>query len=47
MDDPYEPPRKPELRLNTQSSSVEESIQAVLTLLADRGLGPGPGPGLG
>lgn len=35
---PYEAPVEPELRLDTSSQSVEESVEAVLQLLRERGL---------
>ena len=38
IDDPYEPPEHAELRLRTDQLSVEESVQAVLRLLDERGI---------
>jgi adenylylsulfate kinase len=38
VDDPYEVPERPELRIATQGRSVEESADAVAALLAERGL---------
>jgi adenylylsulfate kinase len=38
VDDPYEAPIDPELRLDTSRQSVEESAAAVLALLGERGL---------
>jgi adenylylsulfate kinase len=38
IDDPYEPPEHPELRLRTDQLSVEDSVQAVLRLLGERGI---------
>lgn len=35
---PYEAPLKPELHLNTAEQSLEESVQAVIQLLAERGV---------
>ncbi|GIW12810.1 MAG: hypothetical protein KatS3mg062_0249 [Tepidiforma sp.] len=40
IDDPYEPPLQPELRLDTGSQPVEESLTALLDLLEARGLAP-------
>ncbi|MGH7835108.1 MAG: adenylyl-sulfate kinase, partial [Candidatus Binatia bacterium] len=37
VDDPYEPPPKPELRLTTLDSSSEDDARQVLQLLFDRG----------
>ena len=37
IDDPYEPPLSPELRLDTMQSSVEENIRLVLEFLAMQG----------
>jgi adenylylsulfate kinase len=34
VDDEYEPPAAPALRLNTATSSVEQSVQALIGLLA-------------
>jgi adenylylsulfate kinase len=38
VDDPYEPPVAPDLRLDTQSLTVEKSVTAGIDLLAERGL---------
>ncbi|MBN1608214.1 MAG: adenylyl-sulfate kinase [Polyangiaceae bacterium] len=38
IDDPYEPPEHPELRVRTDQLSVEDSVQAVLKLLDERGI---------
>jgi adenylylsulfate kinase len=38
VDDPYEVPAQPELRLDTQGRSLEQSVAAVLDLLAEHGL---------
>ena len=38
VDDPYEPPQRPELTLHTDQQTVEESVRAVFELLAARGL---------
>ncbi len=38
IDDPYEPPKKPELHLRTDQLSVAESVQKLLDLLEARGL---------
>ncbi len=38
VDDPYEPPRKPELVLKTAESSVSECVQACLDLLMREGV---------
>ncbi|MDY6979399.1 MAG: adenylyl-sulfate kinase [Pseudomonadota bacterium] len=35
---PYEAPLKPELHLNTAEQPLEESVQAVISLLAERGV---------
>ncbi len=35
---PYEAPLKPELHLNTAEQSLEESVQAVISLLGERGV---------
>jgi adenylylsulfate kinase len=37
VDDPYEIPRDPDLRIQTQGHTVEESAAAVFALLAERG----------
>jgi len=39
VDDPYEPPHAPDLRLDTAGRSVEESVAALHDLLVERGLG--------
>ncbi|HEY9473251.1 MAG TPA: adenylyl-sulfate kinase [Mycobacteriales bacterium] len=38
VDDPYEPPADPDLRLDTAGRSVSECVQTVLAVLAGRGL---------
>jgi adenylylsulfate kinase len=38
IDDPYEAPEHPELRLRTDQLSVDDSVQAVLKLLDERGI---------
>jgi adenylylsulfate kinase len=38
VDDPYEVPERPDLRIQTQGSTVEESAAAVHALLVERGL---------
>ena len=38
VDDPYEVPRQPDLRIETQGSTVEQSAAAVHALLVERGL---------
>jgi adenylylsulfate kinase len=38
VDDPYEVPEKPDLRLDTSGHPLEHSVAAVLDLLAERGL---------
>jgi adenylylsulfate kinase len=38
VDDPYEAPENPELRIQTQSQSVAESAAELHTFLAERGL---------
>jgi len=38
IDDPYEEPEKPELHIRTDQLTLEQSVQAVLDCLADRGL---------
>lgn len=38
VDDPYEVPASPDLRIETQGSTVEESAATVHALLAERGL---------
>ncbi|NLU65874.1 adenylyl-sulfate kinase [Streptomyces sp. HNM0574] len=38
VDDPYEPPRVPDLRIETHRQSVEESAAALYALLTERGL---------
>ncbi len=40
FDDPYEPPSRPELRLETTGRSIVENARAVLALLDERGLLP-------
>ncbi|MEE4542558.1 adenylyl-sulfate kinase [Streptomyces sp. V4-01] len=41
VDDPYEPPQDPDLRIETQGRTVQESAAAVQRLLAERGLAAG------
>ena len=38
IDDPYEPPERPELVLHTDQLSVADSVQKLLELLDQRGL---------
>lgn len=38
IDSPYEEPEAPELVVDTDSLSLEESVEAVLSMLADRGI---------
>ncbi|MER5891252.1 adenylyl-sulfate kinase, partial [Streptomyces sp. NPDC001941] len=38
VDDPYEAPRRPDLRIESQDQSVEESAAALFALLSERGL---------
>ena len=38
IDDPYEEPESPELRIPTHEKTVEESVQSVLEMLEQRGL---------
>jgi adenylylsulfate kinase len=38
VDDPYEVPEKPDLRLDTSGHSLEQSVAAVVELLAEHGL---------
>ncbi|MEL6761055.1 MAG: adenylyl-sulfate kinase, partial [Myxococcota bacterium] len=33
IDDPYEPPEKPEVHIRTDSESVEESVDTIITTL--------------
>jgi len=40
VSDPYEPPEDPELVIDTESQTPEESAQQILTYLAQRGLIP-------
>ena len=40
VSDPYEPPENPELVLDTENQSAEESAQQILTFLEERGLIP-------
>ena len=37
LDDPYEPPRQPELRLETVGQSVEANARELLAMLVERG----------
>ncbi len=38
VDDPYEEPEKPDLRLDTAGRSLDETVDAVLAVLVERGL---------
>jgi adenylylsulfate kinase-like enzyme len=38
VDDPYEPPSKPEIVVHTDRESVEESVSKIVAELARRGL---------
>jgi adenylylsulfate kinase len=38
IDSPYEAPEKPELAVNTHDQSLDESVQAVINLLIERGI---------
>lgn len=38
VDDPYEEPEKPDLRLDTTGRSLDETVDAVLAVLVERGL---------
>lgn len=38
IDDPYETPDAPELHLHTDQQSLEEEVEAILDLLAERGI---------
>ncbi|WP_179815933.1 adenylyl-sulfate kinase [Allostreptomyces psammosilenae] len=38
VDDPYEPPTDPDLRIETQAGTVQDSADALHTLLTDKGL---------
>ncbi|AXK36966.1 adenylyl-sulfate kinase [Streptomyces armeniacus] len=38
VDDPYELPEDPDLRIDTQGRTAEESAAALYALLAERGL---------
>ena len=38
IDDPYEAPRKPEVHLHSDQQSLEEEVNAILSLLRERGL---------
>ena len=38
IDDPFEAPEKPEITIQTHKQSIEESVQALLDALAERGL---------
>jgi adenylyl-sulfate kinase len=40
VDDPYEAPEDPDIRIDTDTESPEESAQRVVTLLEERGLIP-------
>ncbi|MEO8091589.1 MAG: adenylyl-sulfate kinase [bacterium] len=43
VSDPYEPPENPELVLETESQSAEESAEQILDYLTERGLIPAAG----
>ncbi len=43
IDDPYEPPLTPEVRLDTVGCTAEENARRVLAVLAERGFVAGPG----
>ncbi|MEO7725831.1 MAG: adenylyl-sulfate kinase [Burkholderiales bacterium] len=36
VDDPYEPPQNPELQLNGGEFTVEQTVSAIITLVAQR-----------
>ena len=38
IDDPYEAPQAPELHLHSDKQSLEEEVEAILTLLRERGI---------
>jgi adenylyl-sulfate kinase len=38
VSDPYEPPAHPDVEVRTDSEPVEQSVQAILRVLSDRGL---------
>lgn len=38
VDDPYEEPEKPDLKLNTAGRTLDETVDAVLAVLVERGL---------
>jgi adenylyl-sulfate kinase len=42
VDDPYEAPEDPDLRIDTDTESPEESAARIVTLLEERGLIPAP-----
>ena len=42
VSDPYEPPENPELVIETEQQSAEESARQILAYLEDRGLIPAP-----
>jgi adenylylsulfate kinase-like enzyme len=44
VDDPYEPPRAPEIVLSTESETPEQSARRVLRELEARGLAPAEAP---
>jgi adenylylsulfate kinase len=44
VSDPYEPPENPELVLETEQDSPEESAQKIIAYLEERGLIPPAGP---
>jgi adenylyl-sulfate kinase len=40
VDDPYEAPKSPDIRVDTDTESAEESAERIVTLLEERGLIP-------
>jgi sulfate adenylyltransferase len=47
ISDPYEPPEKPDILVETDRESVEQSVAKILSVLRDRGLfEPSPSPAL-
>lgn len=38
IDDPYEPPAKPEIRLQTEEMTVEQEVKCVIDFLVDHGI---------
>jgi adenylylsulfate kinase len=41
VSDPYEPPTNPEVEVNTERETLEESVEKVLDTLRQRGFLPG------